>query len=275
MPSEANAGHSVGHIRRRPQEQPNTAARPLLVPGQSTVCPPAPLCDAVSGDVLCSARLVALQVVDPSLWSPACKDVPCREMRAVECPRQPLFLAALEDYLADALQVPGDIIGGLGGCANRRADVSRLFAAQKRGAGGSARASDGARLPSESRMVDGLTTPDSDIRSTFYDPDYRSDQGTIEFCLALPDNRLGLPFEPAALAEMCGECVVKICELGRQRVTLSPRHIAPIYAYTYELHGPDTEQIYGAMNRFALKGVRHSAAGAVQWVTVMSIGLEV
>ena len=37
-------------------------------------------------------------------------------------------------------------------------------------------------------------------------------------------------------------------ELQRQRVTLSPLHILPIYVYTYELTG-DGEQIYSAMNR--------------------------
>ena len=44
--------------------------------------------------------------------------------------------------------------------------------------------------------------------------------------------------------------MAQVYELGRQRVALSPRHIVPIYVYTYELpDDADTDQIYGAMNR--------------------------
>ena len=48
---------------------------------------------------------------------------------------------------------------------------------------------------------------------------------------------------------MCEDTVLKICELCRQRVLLSPLYIAPIYVYTYELPGEGGEQIYSAMNR--------------------------
>ena len=55
-------------------------------------------------------------------------------------------------------------------------------------------------------------------------------------------------FRGPPLALMCEDAVIKVHELRRQRVTLSPLHVVPIYVYTYEL--PDEpDQIYSAMNR--------------------------
>ena len=59
-------------------------------------------------------------------------------------------------------------------------------------------------------MEDGLLTPDSGPKSAFYDPEYSSDVETLAFCMALPDNHLGLPFEQGALAQMCADSVLKV-----------------------------------------------------------------
>ena len=200
------------------------------------------------------ALLVRLGAVDPSLWAPACKEVAYRAMDGVPPAKHPMFAAVLDEFLTAALEIPDGVFEGAGGgrAAERRAVVSRMFAAQRSPApdGGVPAAPGGRRLLSESRMVDGLTMPDSGPTSTFYDEGYTSDTGTLEFCMALPENPLGLPFEQWSLGQMCAECVLKVWELGRQRVTFSPQHIVPIYVYTYEL--PDdgeTDQIYGAMNR--------------------------
>ena len=100
----------------------------------------------------------------------------------------------------------------------------------------------------ESRFTDGLDAPDATPTSLFYDKDYHCDLPTLAFCMALPENRLGLHFELLPIIEMCRDAVMKVHELQRQRVTLSPLHILPIYVYTYELTG-NGEQVYGAMNR--------------------------
>ena len=60
---------------------------------------------------------------------------------------------------------------------------------------------------------------------------------------------------------MAADCVMKVHELGRQGVRLSPVHAVPVYVYTYELSG-EGEQIYGAMNR-AMRA--HDAAGIAFW----------
>ena len=55
----------------------------------------------------------------------------------------------------------------------------------------------------------------------------------------------------------------QVNELRRQRVTLSPLHIVPIYVYTYELSDDDGgDQIYSAMNR-AMRV--HDVAGIDFW----------
>ena len=101
----------------------------------------------------------------------------------------------------------------------------------------------------ESRFCDGLLVPDRDAaQGPFYAPGYRCDVGTLPFCLDLPNNPLGLPFEPPALAELCADAVVKVQEVRRQRLPLGPQHVVALYVYTYELAG-EGEQIYSAMNR--------------------------
>ena len=153
-------------------------------------------------------------MVDPSLWSPACKEAGYRGLSGVQPTQQPLFDEVLEEFLAAALEIPeGDLERAKGGTASeRRAVVSRMFAAQpSRGEGRGALGLRGGRVPSESRMVDGLTTPDCAPTRTFYDEAYTTDVGTVEFCMALPGNPLGLLFEEWSLGHMCAECVLKVC----------------------------------------------------------------
>ena len=71
--------------------------------------------------------------------------------------------------------------------------------------------------------------------------------GTLAFCLGLSDNPCNLVFKLSALTAMCADAVMKVHELGRQRVALSPRDVAPVFVYTYELQ-EEGDQIYAAMN---------------------------
>ena len=173
-------------------------------------------------------------VADPTLWRPASK----HNAVALAVPHgcEQWFLRSLAAFVGSAFE--GSEAPGL------PVTVSRQGYMRERRAGGR-----DAAVPEWSRFSDGLAAPDSGApRSTFYDAKYRSAVGTLAFSMALPDNTLGLQFLPGPIAEMCVESVVKVHELQRQRVTLSPLHVVPIYVYTYEL-ADDGDQIYSAMNR--------------------------
>ena len=99
----------------------------------------------------------------------------------------------------------------------------------------------------ESRFADGLESPGASPRSLFYEPEYHCDVGTLAFCRGLPGSDVVSGFLPEPIFELCVDAVLKLDELGRQRLSLSPLHVLPIFVYTYELSGGC--QIYSSMNR--------------------------
>ena len=105
--------------------------------------------------------------------------------------------------------------------------------------------------PLESRFTDGLTeAPSSVPLNSFYDVDYVPEKETLKFCMDLPQNNQGLYFPSTSIMPMCQDAVLKTYELRRQKVTMNPKYVMPIYVYTYELQGDDPhDQIYAAMNR--------------------------
>ena len=188
-------------------------------------------------------------VVDPFLWTPACKH---REARGWRLPstRPPWFEEVLHEYVARAFDAPR-----IDECVRRR--VSTAPDADADAGPGTAT---GPRRGG-ARFTDGLAVPASTPTSPFYDAAYRSDVGTLPFCLALPDNTVGLWFSELAVTELCVDAVLKVYELGRQRAILGPLQILPIYVYTYELSG-DGAQIYESMNT-AMR--ENSEAGIAFW----------
>ena len=210
----------------------------------------------VSGPAALAARdgaalalLCDLQVVDPSLWGPACKDPPRKTWGLPDGDRRQQFVDVLARWLSGTFDPSG------------RAGQD-LFNARRRSVRGSTarrRPAAGGRQPS--RFSDGLEHISRAPRDAFYPADYRSDAGALAFCVALPDNALGLVYRLHPLLAMCEDTVMKVHELRRQRVPLSPLHVVPVYVYTYELEG-EPEQIYGAMNR-AMRC--HDAAGIAFW----------
>ena len=180
--------------------------------------------------------------VDPSLWAPPAADPAARGWALPEGGgAQGWYDAVFCGFVAAALDVAEGAVGDLPGGGGR----SR---ARRRGAG-------------VSRFSDGLAAPRPGPAGALWGPDYRCELGTLQFCLALPDNGVGLAFGGAAVRQMCADAVVKAHELQRQREPLSARHVLPIYVYTYEL--PEgNDQIYGAMNR-AMR--EHCRAGLAFW----------
>ena len=172
--------------------------------------------------------------VDPSLWHPPCAAEGAQSL-AMDSVREEWFVEVLGDVIAAATNLPG---GG----------PQAAFRSVKG-------PSDRAR-----RFTDGLMAPtDAGDTSPFYDEGYRADTSTLAFCLALGDNELGLLFNEAAIAIMVRDCVMKVHELGRQRVSLSPVHAVPLYVYTYEL-SDESVQIYGAMNSAMRTHDKHAIA---------------
>ena len=200
-----------------------------------------PIATAVWDPVTLSL-LVRKRIVDPSLWMPACKNPECRGMTLPESVDEQWFGDALDEFLAPAFGVPDGVSRDIGALGRQRV-------AER--ATGPDRALPGRYEAVQSRFADGLAAPTSGSPgSAFYDAGYRSDVGTLPFAMALPQTAapLGFAFTDGPLVEMCGESVMKVYELRRQRVTLSPLHIVPIHVYTYELDG-EADQIYSAMNR--------------------------
>ena len=192
-----------------------------------------------SGDVACAADrdaemlqlLADERVVDVSLWNPLPK-APGRLRWALEAPEaQQRFEAVLDAVLGAAC---GALAGGAG--RERAAPSESLESKSKgpNGARGRVRRS-GRAVAGESRFTDGLAAPSQGVQCSFYDQGYRSETGTLAFCLQLPRNPLGLVFELGPVETMCREAVLKACELRRQRVTLSTPHVIAIFVYTYEL----------------------------------------
>ena len=203
-----------------------TTAVHLPVPGACATC--APSLEALQ-------MLAHKGLTDPSLWQVPCKTQKAlkRQFVAEQQQREEWFAQALQQFFSTYLEIPEGLT---------LEDVVLLRHTGGKRAG---------QRASESRFTDGLTTaPAEAVHSTFYDADYHPSIGSFEFCMALADNPLGLVFEKAALYVMCTECILKVHELQRQRVShaLSPLHIAPIFMYTYEL-AHEGDQIYSAMNR--------------------------
>ena len=184
-------------------------------------------------------------VLDPTEWAPACKD---DGRRRLELPLalQLGFQGVLTGFVAATLNIsPSGPTFRAGAPARQRESEGR-----------------GRRFrgDTQSRFTDGLAVPSDTPGKPFYAPDYETGCATLQFAMELPRNPLGLVFEEAALSAMCLDAVVKLHELRRLRVTLSARHVAPIYVYTYELEG-ETDQIYGAMNR----AMRNYEAPAIEF----------
>ena len=192
-----------------------------------------------------AATLAALtdeQVMDPCLWKPPAKNT--EALGWVASPQSQQWME--ERLLAQATavtKVPAAMAGFV-----PHMDLGRR---DRREAVGPGRG-----RPTESRFTDGLEFPRSDTGSNkgFYPPGYASSIGAIPFCMALPDNELGLLFDEGTLAHMCLDAVLKVAEAARQRSPYSPKHITPIYIYTYELPG-DSAQIYTCMNRCGCREV--------------------
>ena len=196
-------------------------------------------------------RLLAQEgAVDPSLWLPACKQPAALAWGPGPPPGR--LEAVLRALVAAAVDIPAHLLLPLAPRERRRGSRGRR---EKR------------RAAEQSRFTDGLAAPSSGgaTRSSFYAAEYRTEEGTLEFCMALPENDVGLRFEAGPLGAMAQDCVLKVHELQRQRVVLSPVYVVPIYVYTYELtYEADAggDQIYGAMNR-AMR--THDAAAVAFW----------
>ena len=196
---------------------------------------------AVNGAALHAADLPTLRqlyaegVIDPSLWTPPCKN---EQLRALDVPHEvqrEWYRALQDDFLTTCFGVAVGTPEGEGGGASGSAPRwSRMRSAGPRPDGRSRRAA-----AAESRFTDGLEAPAAREDSyAFFEAGYRAEVGTIVFCLGLADNPCQLTFGQAALAVMCADAVMKVRELQRQHVKLSALHIVPIYVYTYELEVP-------------------------------------
>ena len=164
-------------------------------------------------------------VLDPSLWALPCKD---EDRRVPDMPTS-RHIEWCEHVMTDFLAAAYDctVAGVLDPVLRRRSRHRRRET--DRG--------------TESRFTDGLTAPcGRPATGSFYGPGYSSPQECLPFSLAVEDNPIGLVFDGRALQLMGRDTVMKVYELRRQRVTLSPLHIVPIYVYTYELDG-ETEQV--------------------------------
>ena len=158
-------------------------------------------------------------------------------MQLPSAERRPWFEEAVTAFLAPVLNLHGDSFSGLDVLAN-------LFK-------GSASSSSPERLTeaAENRFADGLLDQSTTFpNATYYDSQYRSPEGTLPFCLALPQNDGGLQFDRQAIVEMYVNAVFRLHEVHRQGHSLGPLHIVSLYVYTYELPC-DGHQIYRAMNR--------------------------
>ena len=192
--------------------------------------------------VTCSAEhltlLVTEALVDPTLWKPPCKNPKSRNSIRNSCGQH--FASELEQFTETALgPACREAVGRDGGPIARPVDTTRY--------------SDGLEVPTETPFA-------------FYDAEYRCNISTLQFCLALPDTTrqsyLALPettrpqFAEKAVKDMCVEAVMKVYELGRQRLILdmphiTPLHVLPVFVYTYELDKPSSHQIYKEINRCA------------------------
>ena len=193
------------------------------------------------------AELVEAGVVDPALFAPPCAAPDRLELAPIGGPQQRVLLEVLQAALQPAI---------LGGGPAEKGSAEALALAQATGiftGRGHRRGSLGARDGDTgigARLTDGLTDPGGATATPHYDAAYRSDVGTLPFCMRLPENPLGLQFAAPALLEMCADALLKAEELRRQRFLLDPWHAVTVYVYTYELPNDDAgDQIYGAMNR--------------------------
>ena len=189
-----------------------------------------------SGDVACAAdrdaemlQLLADEgVVDASLWAPLSK-APGRLRWALEAPGASQRFDAVLGAVLSACGAPAAGAGRERGAPSESAQSKGPDRARARGR------RRGRAAAGESRFTDGLAAPSRGVQCSFYDQGYRSETGTLAFCLQLPRNPLGLVFELGPVETMCREAVLKACELRRQRVTLSTPHVIAIFVYTFEL----------------------------------------
>ena len=195
--------------------------------------------------------------VDAALWGPACAGGEQRRTLGVGGTQREWFVDVMDMLFAAESELNVADHSPFCSTARREGDLwdaetrsgARDSLFLDRGLGGRYAPRGHGDRGEGSRFSDGLTAPTSrSAQSTFYATGYSTDMGTLQFCFALNDNALGLVFDQSSLVQMSADCVMKVHELGRQWVRLSPVHIVPIYVYTYELSG-EGEQIYGAMNR--------------------------
>ena len=206
-----------------------TEARVLFSAGAVAVAAP---------DRASLARLLDWGGIDPALWLPPCENARSRAL--------PLEADWQMDEFVEVLC--GVVAGAVPSGTARAATACRRTVRRRRG-GDRRESSEGAGRARDNRFMDGLVAPERGASTGFYAPDYRCDVGTLAFCRELPGNPLGLRFEAPAIDGMCADAIMKVEELGRQSVPLSPLHVVPIYVYTYEMEEAEGDQIYGAMNR--------------------------
>ena len=201
-------------------------------------------CSAAAPDPEALRLLVQRGLVDPALWKVGAKAADALTWQFGGDHRQQWFAEALTQFFGLCLSKPRGVVIEDVGLPMEPAGVPPVGreAGDRCGTRGTGRA------VAESRFTDGLAAAKAQ-RCTFYWADYCPTVSSFQFCMALPNNPLGLRFSGAALYLMCSDCILKVYELRRQRIILTPLHIVPIYLYTYELKDPEGgDQIYSAMN---------------------------
>ena len=190
---------------------------------------------AHASDAAILQRLCDAGLLDYSLWAPPCRDASALKLRTLA--QAPIFEDVTQAALAAVVQAEVSTRG-------MRLRASRHFSAHPDSGGDAAHTGIGQRL------TDGLVGGAAQAPRHFFAPGYRSPVGTLPFCGALPHNSLGLAFPLRSVLDMCGDALMKLHEMRRQRSSLSPRHAVAVYVYTYELTAAEEplDQIYAAMN---------------------------
>ena len=176
---------------------------------------------AASPDVL--ALLCAEGVADVTLW-----ELPCKSSAALAFARD-----EHERMLDDTAQwMLADVLGAEAGSASvnvpQALALQRRRRRQRRSAPQTEIRGGGRETGIGSRLEDGLGAPVSDAgtRSLFYGRDYSNGLGVLPFCIALPDNDIGLRFHLPPVLGMAADTIMKVCVSPntRRAAPLAPRY---------------------------------------------------